>query len=436
MYGRPSDPAVDAAADVDARLALRRARARAALPYLQRWRPLVVTLVFVGTILTSVAAPHDARPGVIVAVSAMFVATWGAAALTHAGMRPRRIAFAITLLDIPLITAWAIETRSSTGEGLSALVGTALVAAWLFGPRPAALIGTLTIVATLGTWFVGGPWAEPQVLPDVTWVLMAGTVLAVALASEVEHALLESTRSLRGAITKMRELDRMRRRLVADVSHELRTPLTAINGFLDTVLRDDLEFDPATSRELIAEARRGGARLELLVSDLLDIERASGGTLPLVLEERSLGELVERAVRAVPTPTGRDVRVDLREGAATAVALVDERRFFQVVANLVDNALHHGVGTVRVRCHAVGGELCVDVLDDGPGLPRGSERHVFEPFTSFGSNAGSAGLGLSIARAFVQAHGGSLEYVPEADDGAHAFRISLPRTVLPPSLEA
>jgi signal transduction histidine kinase len=420
----------------DAHTALRDARTRAARPYLVRWRPLVLTVLFLGTVLASVAAPADARTGVVVVIGLMFVTTWCAAFATRAGAPPRVVALVVTILDVPFITAWALETRSATGEGLSALVGTALVAAWLFGPRPAALIGALTVVATLGTWFTGGPWAEPQLLPDVTWVLLAGTVLAVALASEVEHALLDSTRSLRGAIDQMRELDRMRRRLVADVSHELRTPLTAVNGFLDTVLRDDIDLDAAASRELLAEARRGGARLEQLVSDLLDIERASGGTLPLVLEEWPLGTLVEAAVRAVPNGTDRDVRVELRDGATTAIVLVDERRFFQVIANLVDNALHHGMGTVHVCCQAAPSELLVDVLDDGPGLPPGTEEHVFEPFTSFGSDAGSAGLGLSIARAFVRAHGGTLEYVPESESGSHAFRIALPRTVVPPSIEA
>ncbi len=399
----------------------------AARTYLLRWRPAVMTSFLLVTLTLTAAFPDDARTGVVLTVSLVAATSWLAAGAVLAGMHALTVAMTLTIADVPLVSAWAITTGSSTGEGMSALAAVVLIAAWLLGPRIALVVGTLAAAATLASWFLHERWAAHQALPDVIWILVASTALAVSIAIDRDRALADAGRAARRSVAAMQDVVQLRRRLVADVSHELRTPLTAINGFLDTVLSGDLDLDRAKNRELLVEARRGGQRLEELIARLLAVDSADTGQLALDIAPIQARRLLAVAARSVPTPPRRAVNVTyVDDDARDAVLLIDHARSVEIVANLISNAIHHGRGTVELSVTTLGPVLCIDVQDEGPGLAPGTEQHAFEPFATFGVHLGAAGLGLATARAYALAQGGSLDYVDDAGWGAHAFRLLLP----------
>ena len=402
------------------------ARASAAHAYLVRWRPIVMTAFLAATIVLTAAFPGDARADVVVTVALLAGASWLAAGAVTFGLQAIAVAFALTIVDVPLVTAWAISTESSTGEGMSALAAVVLIAAWLLGPRIAAAVGVLAAATVLTTWFLHERWSANQALPDVIWIICASSVLAVSISLDRDRALADVGRTARRSVDAMRDVVQLRRRLVADVSHELRTPLTAINGFLDTVLSGDIDLDSERTRELLLEARRGGERLEHLVSQLLVVDRAESGELQLDIAPVRARRVLGPAVKSVPVPPRRSVHISYVDDADDVLLLVDEARCREIVSNLVSNAILHGRGNVELAVTQLGPVLCIDVQDEGSGLIPGTEQHAFEPFTTFGAHLGAAGLGLATARAYTLAQGGSLDYVDDVGWGAHAFRLLLP----------
>lgn len=400
---------------------------RFARPYVGTWRPVILLAALSGTLALTVAFPDGARIEVVAAIAFMTAISLAAALAQRLGADTGMLVLGVTCLDVPLIAIWAMQT-SAVGESLAALVGPILIAALFCGTRTTLLIGAGSMATTLAIWFGHERWAEPQVIPDVLWILAVATSISWLLARETEHAVIASGRSTRRLMLELDELEMLRSRLVADVSHELRTPLTAINGFLDTALRDDLAVDAPSKRELLLEARRGGARLELLITDLLDVERAELGTVPLTMRRRPIGPLIDDVVRGTPRPPDRPINSMFADAALRATMVsVDEERFAQMLGSLIENAIRHGNGRIEVRCTVQGRTVQIDVTDEGEGLPVGRESQAFERFTSFGEHHGSAGLGLTIARALAIAHGGSLEFVHGADDRPHSFRLLLPR---------
>jgi len=222
--------------------------------------------------------------------------------------------------------------------------------------------------------------------------------------------------------------DQRRRELIANVSHELRTPITALNGVLENLVDGVAEPDPATLKTALQQTERLGR----LVSELLDLSRIDAGAFPLQLEEFDLELLLEEVAAeagVTAAATGRGVRfaVDVQPPGATAVA--DRGRLYQVVVNLLDNAVRHGPagGEVRVRAEARGADVVIEVEDEGPGIPPGERDSVFERFTR-GERAGGGGtgLGLAIARWVVDLHDGSIAVVtPEHRTGC-VIRVVIP----------
>jgi signal transduction histidine kinase len=222
--------------------------------------------------------------------------------------------------------------------------------------------------------------------------------------------------------------DQRRRELIANVSHELRTPITALNGVLENLVDGVAKPDPATLKTALQQTERLGR----LVSELLDLSRIDAGAFPLQLEEFDLELLLEEVAAeagVTAAATGRGVRfaVDVQPPGATAVA--DRGRLYQVVVNLLDNAVRHGPsgGEVRVRAQAREADVVIEVEDEGPGIPPGERDSVFERFTR-GERAGGGGtgLGLAIARWVVDLHDGSIAVVsPEARPGC-VIRVVIP----------
>ncbi|MGY1605229.1 sensor histidine kinase [Geodermatophilus sp. SYSU D00815] len=232
--------------------------------------------------------------------------------------------------------------------------------------------------------------------------------------------------------------DRMRR-FVADASHELRTPLTSIRGFAE-LYRQGAVGGPEETRRLMSRIEAEGARMGLLVEDLLQLARMDQQR-PLSIVPVDLAEIAGDAVHdARAVQPERPIALHLDESLTDVpVVLGDEARLRQVVGNLVTNALTHTPQTARITVtvaeDADPDVLLVRVADEGPGMTADDAARVFERFyradASRTREAGGTGLGLAIVASLVAAHGGTVDLVTAPGEGA-AFTMRLRRSG-PPS---
>ena len=240
--------------------------------------------------------------------------------------------------------------------------------------------------------------------------------LALAMEGEaLEHARREAA--------ALRRSHAIQRELLSSLSHELRTPLTAIQGYASTLLQPDLTWDAASTDRFLRSIASEGARLERLVSDLLDSSAIESGILRLQRHWCDLALVVEAAVRVVRGGSTINVRADAELEAVWA----DHDRLEQVFVNLLENAVQHGSSDeaidVSLRRGATSGTVEVEVSDHGPGIPPSLAGQIFQPRVRGASDGSGAGLGLPIARGIVEAHGGTLACVP-AEHGA-SFVVTL-----------
>jgi signal transduction histidine kinase len=223
--------------------------------------------------------------------------------------------------------------------------------------------------------------------------------------------------------------ERARRSLVAAVSHDLRTPITALQ-LLAEALEDEI-FEPERRRDELRRMTTHVRALGALIDDLFELSRLEAGELRWTLEQVDLDELVRDtvdAMRPAAEAGGVAVRAELPRGPARARANPEQLQ--RVLFNLIQNAIRHtpADGSVVVRAlPADDGAVVVEVADTGEGIASADRERVFDAFFQAGDRAartdGSAGLGLAIARAIVEAHGGRI-WVAEAERGTRV-RFSL-----------
>jgi two-component system sensor histidine kinase BaeS len=221
-------------------------------------------------------------------------------------------------------------------------------------------------------------------------------------------------------------VDLHRRELVANVSHELRTPLAALCAVLENLADGVPEPDPAALRAALDQAERLGA----LAADLLDLARVDAGKAHLSTEPVPVLEMLERAV-AEARVAGREVMYDVRVTPPGLTAPADPARLRQLVANLLDNASRHSPagGVVRITARDTAGGWCLEVADEGPGVPGADRDRVFERFGTLAEaeGGGGTGLGLAIARWVTDLHGGTIRFVEPGPGSTGArVRVDLP----------
>lgn len=228
----------------------------------------------------------------------------------------------------------------------------------------------------------------------------------------------------------LRTSDRLRRQMLADVSHELKTPLTAMRGYVETLRMSDVSLDPATRERYFATLERETYRLDRIVKDLLDLARLESGVVRfdarLFAVERVFHHVVQRHEHEA---TARQVSIQTHVADEADQAFADPDRVEQVVENLVANALRHTPdgGTVELRATVEGDSLVLSVVDSGEGIPAEHVPYVFDRFYKVDTaraNGSGSGLGLSIAKAIVDHHGGTIHLT--SVPGRTAFTIRLP----------
>lgn len=226
------------------------------------------------------------------------------------------------------------------------------------------------------------------------------------------------------------EADRARRQLLADVSHELMTPLTAIRGYAETLALP--QFLPASKEGLraVKVIQEEGERIERLVGDLLDLARFEAGGISLAQENMDVDEIFER-VSERHAKTAQDKGVEIVIDPHDDIRMIgDPHRLEQAVQNLAANALRHTPpgGSVHLGAHREEGNVCITVSDTGVGITPEHLPHVFDRFYKADqsrSQAGGSGLGLSIVKAIIERHGGTVS-VRSRQGVETVFEIRLP----------
>jgi signal transduction histidine kinase len=215
------------------------------------------------------------------------------------------------------------------------------------------------------------------------------------------------------------QLDQLKLNFVAIASHELRTPATSVYGVLKTLSDRGPQLSEELREELIRVGVEQGERLRRLLEELLDLSRLDGRAItvaprPVVLKA-ALSDVVHGA-------TADAVELDIPEDLA---AIVDPLVLERVVSNLVANAVRYGAPPIRIVAQQRDRHLRVAVEDAGPGVPKELEGRIFDRFARGGGEKTGHGLGLAIARAYAQAHGGDLVYDPRP--GGARFELLIPQ---------
>ncbi len=295
--------------------------------------------------------------------------------------------------------------------------------------RNSLLLGAL-ITTIAGA--AAGVWTSRRVLRPLTDVSVAAAAVAAGrfdmrLKGGSDPDLATVATSFNHMTDALERRIRRDARFASAVSHELRSPLSTLVASIEVVhsRRDDM---PPRSRAAVDLLAGEVHRFQRLVEDLLEMSRLDAGVDVLQLEDVRLGEFVLHATAGAGVNPSI-VHVD--DQARQAVINADKRRLERVVANLVENAVHHGGGVVRVAVEAPGPAARIAVEDCGPGVPPGEREMIFEPFVRGGAAGGrrgmdgGAGLGLSLVSEHVRLHSGRV-WVEDGSDGGARFVVELP----------
>jgi two-component system, OmpR family, sensor histidine kinase KdpD len=258
---------------------------------------------------------------------------------------------------------------------------------------------------------------------DEFWLLLSGRALTgrdrrvlSVVATQAAGLVKQSELAVEaGKVQSLAEADELRRLLLSALGHDLRTPLTAAKAAVSSLRAEDVWFSPEDTAELLATVEESVDQLTALVANLLDSSRLAAGVVRPQLSEVYLEEVVQRALISIGKRTtvfGRGSLDRVKVEVGGTVAMADAGLLERVLANLVDNALRYAPESiVRINAGQVGGRVLVNVVDEGPGVAKGAAEQMFEPFQRLGDtdNTTGLGLGLSVAKGFVEAMGGTIQ---------------------------
>jgi len=225
----------------------------------------------------------------------------------------------------------------------------------------------------------------------------------------------------------LRRNDLVKTAVIRSVSHDLRTPLATMHAAVDALGPEGPGLDADEQRELLATVRRELARLERYVENVLDLSRLEAGAATPSPALWTVDALTVEALAGLP---GAE-RVELELGDDLPPVQIDAAQIERALANMLENALRFSPAdsTVSVRAESRGAEVIVRIEDSGPGVPAADASAIFEPFRRSTRSRG-AGLGLAIARGFVEANGGRV-WVESAPGGGASFALTLPAELEP-----
>ncbi|MEV7356643.1 sensor histidine kinase KdpD [Kitasatospora sp. NPDC091276] len=332
-----------------------------------------------------------------------------------------------------VLTALMEQVRETFGQESAAL---------LERPEP---LGAWVPVATAGPRPPERPEEADVDVPvgDSLALVLRGRVLPGAdrrlLGAFAAQAavVLERRRLAREAAAARREAEgnRIRTALLAAVSHDLRTPLAGIKASVTSLRAADVEWAPEDEAELLAGIEAGADRLDHLINNLLDMSRLQTGTVTPLIQETDLDEVVPFALGGVPPES---VRLDVPE--TLPMIRADGGLLERSLANLVENAVKYSPDGVKVLVKADAlrqpggsGRVELRIVDRGPGVPEDAKERIFAPFQRYGDapRGAGVGLGLAVARGFVEAMDGTVT-AEDTPGGGLTMVVSLPAAERPP----
>ncbi|MGC2063150.1 MAG: sensor histidine kinase KdpD [Thermodesulfovibrionales bacterium] len=327
------------------------------------------------------------------------------------------------IMEIPFMGAnvFALDRREAS------------VAQWTFDHHQRAGLGTdtlpgskalyLPLVASSKTVGVLGILPGPSIVGfdlDQIHALESfanQTALAIErafLAEEAQQALLQA------------ETETLRNTMLSSVSHDLRTPLAAITGAASTLLQQDVVLDQFNRRELIQTIYEESDHLNQLIRNVLDMTRLESKAITVNMEWQSLEEIVGVVLNRLHDRL-KDHLLTINLSEHLPLIPFDPLLIEQVLMNLFDNALKYTPKGSPFDLSAVvqGDTIVVELSDRGPGIPAGAEENIFEKFMRGSTAGGGIGLGLTICRAIIIAHGGRI-WAEKREGGGAIFRFTLP----------
>ena len=249
----------------------------------------------------------------------------------------------------------------------------------------------------------------------------------------------EAERALRAALRQAELANRAKAAFLAAMSHELKTPLNAVLGFSE-IIRDEMlgPAGQAAYRDYAGDIHASGKRLLSIINDVLDVSRLEGGQLAIDMRVTSAHEVAEQAVSMARSTTGDNRAITMNIPANMPALNVDPRRMAQALGNLISNAIKftpaEGQITIAAKTSGEGG-ISFSVADSGIGMAQETIAAALEPFRQLDASLArkfeGAGLGLSITRALVQLHGGTVEIVSAVGQGT-VVTVNLPSACAQP----
>ncbi len=362
---------------------------------------------------------------------------------------------------IILTDASGVVVADSEGELLGNPYSPDLVGRQLWSPWQADYIGVLYIASqstqaagftslqllfrTIGLFFIWGGLIAAAIAVLLTFFLsrrILAPIKALTIATrrlgqgdfsqrvdiKDKGEIGDLARTFNSMAGDLERAEQLQRNMVADVAHELRTPLSNIRGYLEAVRDGVLSPDADVVLSLNEEA----ALLSRLVDDLQELSLAESGQLNLIRQPEDITALIQRTVAVTgATAATRGVSVSVDSPVGLPPVNIDSNRIGQVLRNLLENAVAHTPrgGTVTVTARQQDSWIEVGVGDTGEGIPPEEVAHIFERFyrvdKSRARATGGSGLGLTIAKRLVEAHGGRIEARSEVGRGSH-FTFTVP----------
>lgn len=283
---------------------------------------------------------------------------------------------------------------------------------------------------------------------DRSLLLIAANELAVAIQNALRFEEIErfnvtlqekvdvATRKLRQTNEKLRQMDETKDEFISMASHQLRTPLTSVKGYMSMVLEGDAGKLNAQQHKLLDQAFTSSQRMVYLIADLLNVSRLKTGKFVIDAAPTNLSETVAGEIsQLVEAAKSRNLELTYHKPKDFPVLMLDETKIRQVIMNFIDNAIYYtpSGGHIQVNLTQTPETVEFTVVDDGLGVPRADQHHLFSKFYR-ANNAKKArpdgtGLGLFMAKKVIVAQGGAIIFKSQEGKGS-TFGFSFPKKQL------
>lgn len=324
-----------------------------------------------------------------------------------------------------------------TGRPLTAMMPPSAQIGMLYISPRSSLVSTQLLYSAIGRYFLWGGLVAIGIALIITFLLSRRILSPVkALTSAAQRfghgdfsqrvnikdkgEMRELAKAFNSMASDLERVEQYRRNMVADIAHELRTPLSNIKGYLEAILDGVKKPDIETIQSLSEEA----TLLSRLVDDLQELSLAEAGKLKLDFKPEDIGNIVKQVIRAMQEQvTAKGLLIFTNLPATLPKVNIDSHRISQVLRNLLKNAITHTEkgGSITITAQEQSGWVKVSVADTGEGIPPEALPYIFERFYRADKSrtraTGGSGLGLTIAKELVEAHGGKIEAQSELGKG-------------------